>query len=111
MSSRVGIAAAVLLLAGGSVSAQTSELLGTVRDNSGCPLPGAAVYLTTTDAGPVRRATTDAAGAYRFVGLPLGHVRVEFSLVNFANAHREVISRGREPLAPMRYFTWPCRRT
>lgn len=92
MSSRALLTAAVLLLlAGVSVSAQTSELLGTVRDDSGRPLPDAVVYLTTTDGEPVRRATTDAAGAYRFVGLPLGHVRVEFSLVNFANARREVI--------------------
>jgi hypothetical protein len=79
----------VLLFAGTAV-AQTSEVVGVVRDETGGLLPGVVVELTM-DAGGARQTVTDAQGAYRFDNLTPGEAQALWSLVNFSNARRTVI--------------------
>ena len=79
----------VLLFAGTAV-AQTSEVVGVVRDETGGLLPGVVVELTMA-AGPTRQTATDAQGAYRFDNLAPGEAQVVYSLVNFSTARRTVV--------------------
>jgi outer membrane receptor protein involved in Fe transport len=72
-----------------TASAQTSEVVGTVRDETGGLLPGVVVELTRT--GAARQTVTDARGAYRFDNLSPGEALIHCSLVNFSNARRTVI--------------------
>jgi len=69
-------------------TAQAAELAGTVRDETGGALPGVSVEMRTT-AGSPQTTTTDGQGRYRFDVAP-GRYHVEFSLLNFAPARRDV---------------------
>jgi outer membrane cobalamin receptor len=79
----------LLLLLTGTGFAQSAEVVGTVRDETGGSLPGVVVELRR-DGDAARRTDTDAQGAYRFHGLPPGRARLVFTLVNFASVRREV---------------------
>src|SRR6187431_1854317 len=85
---RLGFSAWVFQLLAAVGSGQAAELAGTVRDETGGALPGVSVELRTT-AGPTRTTATDGQGHYRF-DVPAGRYRVEFALLNFATARREV---------------------
>jgi TonB dependent receptor/TonB-dependent Receptor Plug Domain/Carboxypeptidase regulatory-like domain len=78
----------VFLLMASAGTAQAAELAGTVRDETGGALPGVSVDLRTT-AGSHQTTATDAQGRYRFY-VPAGRYRVEFALLNFATARRDV---------------------
>ncbi len=54
-----------MLLAATVASAQSSQVVGSVRDQIGQPLPGVVVELITGGAS-ARRTETDAQGGYRF---------------------------------------------
>jgi len=81
-----GLLVLLLLAAGGT--AQAAELAGTVRDETGAALPGVAVELRTA-AGSAQTTATDGEGRYRF-DVPAGRYRVEYALLNFATARRDV---------------------
>jgi len=85
---RLGFSAWVFQLLAAVGSGQAAELAGTVRDETCGALPGVSVELRTT-AGPTRTTATDGQGHYRF-DVPAGRYRVEFALLNFATARREV---------------------
>ena len=80
----------VVLVCAGVVAAQSAQVAGTVRDETGGVLPGVVVELTS-GADPVRRTATDAVGEYRFDGLTPGRSQLVFLLVNFAISRREVV--------------------
>ena len=50
----------------------TATLTGTIRDNSGAVMPGAAVTLKSTDTGVVRELRTNSSGEYVAASLPPG---------------------------------------
>ena len=57
------------------VSAQTTGTIdGTVTDQSGAPLPGVTVEITSPNLQGTRTAVTAADGRYRFPSVPPGHV-------------------------------------
>jgi protocatechuate 3,4-dioxygenase beta subunit len=78
----------VFLLLAAVGTAQAVELSGTVRDETGGALPGVSVELRTT-AGSPQTTATDAQGRYRFDVAP-GRYHVEFALLNFATARRDI---------------------
>jgi outer membrane receptor protein involved in Fe transport len=78
-----------IVLFAGTAFAQTSEVIGTVRDETGGLLHGVVVELML-DAGDMLQTATDAQGAYRFDNLAPGGAQMVFSLVNFSNARRAV---------------------
>src|SRR5438552_8791953 len=55
----------------------TGTVTGTVRDSSGAVNVGAEVRLINSGTGSVQRATTDEAGNFRFLLLPVGTYAVE----------------------------------
>ena len=66
----------------------TGGVEGRVVDQTAATLPGVTVVLRT---GPTTRATvTDAGGTYAFSAVSAGDVQLAFSLINFAEARREV---------------------
>ncbi len=92
---RTGIACLTLLLAAlpGALLAQsqatTGVIEGTVSDEGGAPLPGAAVALRNTDTNFEKTTTTGADGRFRAVLLPLGPYRVTVSLAGFGTLVRD----------------------
>ena len=82
----------------GTASAQTSEVVGTVRDETGGALPGVIVELRAAG-GTASQAETDTRGAYRFDRLAAGPAQLSFALINFASARRERHGSGSRPRA------------
>ena len=78
----------IVFLAVQSVS--TSQISGTVKDQTGAVLPGAEVSATQTDTGAKRTAITDETGSYVFANIPIGPYKLEVSLPGF----REYIQTG-----------------
>ncbi len=74
-----------------SASAQTlGTIAGTVKDASGAVLPGVSVEVTSPALiERVRSATTDGAGAYAIISLPVGTYSVTFTLPGFATVKRD----------------------
>lgn len=71
---------------------------GTLSDGSGAAVPGVTIELTPLDpTGPDRTATTNATGAFRFVGLEPGTYRVTASLEGFPDVSRTVMVMGFGP--------------
>jgi hypothetical protein len=61
----------------------TSQIQGTVQDESGSAVPGAEVKATHTDTGAQRIAITGAAGEYVLPNLPIGPYRLEVGKTGF----------------------------
>jgi Carboxypeptidase regulatory-like domain/TonB dependent receptor len=86
-------AALAVLLTSAAALAQQGTVGGTVRDQTGAPLPGVTVELTQPRAAPIA-AATDASGRYRFDAVPPGSYTLSFRLVNFADQRREIQVAG-----------------
>ena len=54
----------------------TSEVLGTVRDQSHSPVPKASVTLTSVETGIFTKTTTEANGEYDFLNVKVGRYTV-----------------------------------
>jgi hypothetical protein len=79
----------LLVLAAGVLSAQTREtatLQGTVKDDTGAPLPGVAVTATSPSVMGKPSAVTDGSGHYRIPALVTGTYTVEAVLGGFTTA-------------------------
>jgi len=73
------------LFSGARAAAQeiAGSIRGTVLDASGAVVSGARVSAVQTETGLARNMTSDAAGAYVFVELPVGHYRIEAEAKGF----------------------------
>lgn len=98
-------AAVIAVLALGLVLSQslaaqltTGTILGTVKDESGAVLPGAAIRIINVETGIARTAVAGSKGEYRVSNIPPGDYRVESELSGFQTAVRNGIniSIGRE---------------
>ncbi len=82
----------VLLLTACSLFAQsqanTGSIEGTVTDQSGSAIPGATVTVLNTDTNFQRKLTTDSAGRFHAVQLPLGGYKVTASADKFGSLSR-----------------------
>ena len=58
-------------------------IIGTVADQSGAAVPGAAVTLTHVDTGAERQAETGATGRFEAPNLAVGNYEVSATLVGF----------------------------
>lgn len=89
--------AALLVLAAAPIAAQTTSgaLTGTVLDDTGLPLPGATVTVTSPDlVRGAASAVTDASGAFRFPSLPPSTYTVEVTLQGFRSSRKEGVRLG-----------------
>ncbi len=86
----------VFFIAGLASSAVAQAIVtGTVRDETGAPLPGVQVELLARP-GAVQTTSTNEQGQYRFGGVDAGPADLVFTLVNFAplRRHVDVVSGG-----------------
>jgi carboxypeptidase family protein/TonB-dependent receptor-like protein len=83
---------AVLVAVPAFAQGTTGTLTGTVTDDQGLALPGAAVTVTNTSTGFSRSAPTDDTGTYRIAGLPSGTYEVKAELNGFAVQSRKDVS-------------------
>jgi hypothetical protein len=92
-AARWGALALALLAGAGTTWAQsqatTGVIEGTVLDESGAAVPGAAVVVRNTSTNFERMLATDGDGRFRGLLLPLGPYRVSASLAGFATLVRE----------------------
>lgn len=73
---------------------QRGAVEGTVRDETGAPLPGASVEARRESAGASLRTSTDQDGVYRFVALAPGRYVISASWSGLAPARRPSIDVG-----------------
>ena len=66
---------------GGSIS-------GTVKDQSGAVIMGAAVTLVNLDLSTSYKTTTNAQGLYSFPDLPVGHYEITIESTGFTNPEK-----------------------
>src|SRR5579859_6772076 len=64
----------------------TATIVGTITDQSGAPIKGAAVTATDADRGTVWNATTNDSGSYNLPRLPVGSYSVKVSASGFDTA-------------------------
>ncbi|HET8547979.1 MAG TPA: TonB-dependent receptor, partial [Bryobacteraceae bacterium] len=76
----------------GQASAINAEMVGTVSDPSGAPVPGAQVTGTNVDTGYRQSARTNEAGLYRLPLLPLGRYEVVAEMSGFARYRQSGIA-------------------
>jgi hypothetical protein len=83
-----------VVLACVSVSAQqiTGSIRGTVSDPTGAVVQNASVIAKQVETGLTRTATTDRAGNYLLLELPVGHYRLEVAAAGFQKYLQEGIS-------------------
>jgi hypothetical protein len=72
-------------------SAATSQISGTVTDQTGATVPGAQVKITQTDTGLVRTAASGPDGSYVLLSLPTGPYRMDVSKQGFKTFVQEGI--------------------
>ena len=95
--SRLGVAALALALAAALAAApiaaqeQTGDVVGTVRDSQGGPLPG--VTVTISGIGAPRVEVTDAQGAFRVLNLSPGSYALTADLEGFSKLESTVQAR------------------
>jgi hypothetical protein len=63
--------------------AQTGTISGVVKDESGAPMPGVTVTVTSEERGFSRTATSDSSGRYLFPAIPIGNYTVTAALTGF----------------------------
>lgn len=83
---RLGLLAAMVILAATSVSAQsglTATILGVVTDETGAVLPGVEVSVANTETGQVRNTISNDVGIYRAPNLSPGTYEVRAELPGF----------------------------
>ncbi|MCA1584194.1 MAG: carboxypeptidase regulatory-like domain-containing protein [Acidobacteria bacterium] len=89
-----------LLLSTGSALAQTTgaTLQGTISDEQGGVLPGAAITIANTETGWTREVVSDVRGWYRAAALPPGPYEMRVTMAGFVNLVRDgiVLTLGQE---------------
>src|SRR5262249_5547089 len=84
-------------------AASTSQITGTVKDQTGAVLPGAEVTATQTDTGAKRMVVADETGSYILTNLPIGPYRLEVGLPGFRTYLQTgiILQVGSNPTIPV----------
>lgn len=75
-----------------SSQTSTTQLSGTIYDNSGAVLPASAVTVTNDDTGVTLKQLTNSAGLYSFPSMPVGNYTVTVEMQGFKTAKRSKIT-------------------
>src|SRR5437868_3029071 len=102
------LSGAILVISPGSVfvwaqAVSTSQITGTVKDQTGAVLPGAEITVTQTDTGARRTVLSDETGSYILANLPIGPYRLEVGLPGFRTYLQTgiVLQVGSNPTIPV----------
>src|SRR5579862_3169151 len=85
----LSVALAALFAASAASQTQLATVSGTITDPSGAVVPGVSVTIVSQGTGLKRSALTDAAGEYRFAGLPIGNYSLRIEKPGFQSQVRE----------------------
>jgi hypothetical protein len=92
---KLGIAAAVLLLAVSGAHAQTTgRIVGAVVDTSGAAMPGVTVTVTSESLQGAISTVSDTRGEFRFLSLPPGAYTVKADLAGFKKVEEHEVRVG-----------------
>ena len=80
---------AALFSVGAWSQTQLATVSGAITDPSGAVVPGVSVTIVSQGTGLKRSALTDAAGEYRFAGLPTGNYSLRIEKTGFQSQVRE----------------------
>ncbi|MBI1353192.1 MAG: TonB-dependent receptor plug domain-containing protein [Acidobacteria bacterium] len=83
---------AVSLATGLHAQFDNAAVLGTIRDASEAVIPGASIQLTNVNTGIAQRATTDEAGNFQFLNVPIGSYQVEAENAGFKKAVSDIFT-------------------
>ena len=86
------VVAFVILSLPAAAQSTTGTIQGTVRDNQEAVVPGATVTVRNVQTNAVRTVTTDAAGYYRFLNMPVGQYELTVELAGFGRHVRSGIT-------------------
>ena len=86
-----GIALLAFLFACGIASAQTAQVTGVVKDESGAVVPGVTITARNSDTGLLRTTVTEAAGNFTVSALPPGAYRVSAELSGFGTSVTNIV--------------------
>lgn len=86
------VVAFVILSLPVAAQSTTGTIQGTVRDNQEAVVPGATVTVRNVQTNAVRTVTTDAAGYYRFLNMPVGQYELTVELAGFGRHVRSGIT-------------------
>ena len=91
---RGGLALFAFLFCASLAEAQLTRgtITGTVTDQSGAAVPGAAITITNVDTGVARTSETGTTGRYEAPGLPAGNYEVSARLAGFQTSIRSGIA-------------------
>ena len=76
----------------GMAQLDTGTISGTVTDQSGGAIPGAAITIRNVETGIARNSVTNAAGRYEALALPVGEYEVSSTLAGFQTLVRSGIN-------------------
>src|SRR5215831_2230589 len=93
MRLRVSWALALVFAVSVMARAQSAQVTGTVRDDSGTALPGVAVEVRSSSGGS-QLSVTDDKGRFQFDRLNPGSFQLTFTLINFATVRRAIVVRS-----------------
>lgn len=79
-----------MFCAASTARAQSAQITGAVRDDTGAPLPGVSVELRSASNSP-EIVVTDSDGVFQFDRLAAGQYQLAFMLINFATTRRDVV--------------------
>src|SRR5580658_10218709 len=85
----LSVALAALFSVGAWSQTQLATVSGTITDPTGAVVPGVSVTIVSPGTGLKRSALTDAAGEYRFAGLPAGSYSLRLEKTGFQSQVRE----------------------
>jgi Carboxypeptidase regulatory-like domain/TonB dependent receptor len=85
----LSVALAALSSVGAWSQTQLATVSGTITDPTGAVVPGVSVTIVSPGTGLKRSALTDAAGEYRFAGLPTGSYSLRLEKTGFQSQVRE----------------------
>jgi hypothetical protein len=93
----LSVALAALFAACASSQTQLATVFGSITDPSGAVVPGVSVTIVGRGAGLKRSGLTDAAGEYRFAGLPIGNYSLRIEKTGFQSQIREGVDLTSAP--------------
>jgi outer membrane receptor protein involved in Fe transport len=106
---RLGIAAAILLLAlPGAYAQTTGEIDGRIIDSSGAILPGVSVTATSPALAGARSTVTDANGRFRMLGLPPGVYKIQAEVAGFTTVEQTGVRVGLDRSVTLEFTLKPA---
>lgn len=99
---------AVLVLGATGARAQTAQVVGTIKDQSGAVIPGATVTARNAETGLARTVVSEGNGGFRLQALPPGRYAVTVELVGFTSETQQNLALVIDQTATLNFTLRPA---